>query len=309
MRDVLLVPAMPASTADLNAHPPAGDPPARLSKYTQLERLPADLCGLIRASCLPRGHFFFAEPQQGFRYTYTFEVPEYEWEQHRYGWDPAGELVALMAWSRLIVDNAHTTEFAARVVEYSDGQLQIVPFGGGEAAIAFRPYPDRRDWMDASEAAALSSLHGAMFGSQPLPDRVARAMWMQESSVRLRYVDLALPVLVTSLEALVNTSEVAPTKQFTTRVVSIAAHLGVEGVSKTRCSRVYSARSQSVHGAPIDLLRSLGHDRAIGDMAAMQAVVRSAIRASVHDADFRASFESAEAVRAQWPVEVDGEFV
>ncbi len=310
---MLLVPATGTGTEDdLAEHPPAGAPAVELSEYTRLERLPLALCRLIWSSCMPRGHFFIAEPQQGFLYAYAFDIPKHEWEQNRYGWDPAGELVSLLGFSRLIVDNAHTTEYAARVVEYEDGSLQVVPFSGpGDAAIAFRPYPERRDWLDAAEAAELAKLLGKMHagGTAGFPERVARAMWMQESSVRLRYVDLALPVLVTGLEALINTSDRTATKQFTHRVSALAGELRVAGVSKTTCGRVYEARSQSVHGSPIDLLHVTQRAKAVEDMAKMQTVLRRTIRRAADDPSFCAAFQSTEAVRARWPVKVDDKFV
>jgi hypothetical protein len=313
VRDVLLIPSTGTGTeSDRAEHPPAGTPGVALSKYTRLERLPPDLCRLIRSSCLPRGHFFIPAQQEGFLYAYVFDIPEHGWEQNRYGWDPAGDLVSVLGFSRLIVDNAHTTQYACRVVEYRDGSLQVIPFSGpADASIAFRPHPDRRDWLDAAEAAELADLLGKVLagGTVRLPARVARAMWMQESSVRLRYADLALPVLVTGLEALINTSDASTTKQFTHRVSALASELRVDGVSKTRCSRVYLTRSQSVHGGPIDLLDSKPRGRVFEDMAKMQTVLRRTIRAAADQPQFRAAFGSAEAVRARWPVEVDGEFV
>lgn len=310
---MLLIPATGAGTQeDLAEHPPAGAPAVALSEYTRLERLPPDLCRLIWSSCMPRGHFFMAEPQKGFLYAYVFDIPKHEWEQNRYGWDPAGELVSVLGFSRLIVNNAHTTQYAARVVEYKDGSLQVVPFSGpADAAIAFCPYPDRRDWLDVAEAAQLTDLLGKVLvgGTVRLPARVARAMWMQESSVRLRYAEVALPVLVAGLEALINTSDVSATKQFTRRVSALAGELCVAGVSKTRCSRVYHARSQSIHGSPIGLLDFTQRAKAVEDMAKMQTVLRRAIRRAADEPQFRAAFQSAEAVRARWPVEVDNGFV
>jgi hypothetical protein len=159
VRDVLLIPSTGTGTeSDRAEHPPAGTPGVALSKYTRLERLPPDLGRLIRFSCLPRGHFFIPAQQEGFLYAYVFAIPEHEWEQNRYGWDPAGELVSVLGFSRLIVDNAHTTQYACRVVEYRDGSLQVVPFSGpADAAIAFRPHPDRRDVRDVIRRRALGS--------------------------------------------------------------------------------------------------------------------------------------------------------
>lgn len=313
VRDVLLIPATGAGTqVDRDVHPPAGDPGFALSEYTRLERLSPGLCRLIRASCLPRGHFFISASQDGFLYAYVFEVPEYEWQQHPYGWDPAGELVSVLGFSRLVVDNAHTTQYAARVVEFEDDSLQVVPFSGpADAAIAFRPYPDRRDWLDAEEAAELAGLLGKVLagGTVRLPAKVARAMWMQESSVRLRYAEVALVLMVAGLEALINTSDQSPTKQFTRRVSALAKELGVKEVSKRLCSRVYGARSRSVHGSLTDWVDFNQRDEAVEDLAKMQAVLRRAIRRAAHEPEFRAVFATDAAVRARWPVEVDDGFV
>lgn len=307
---MLLIPNTGTGTdEDRVEHPPAGSQRIELSRYTSLERLSLEDYDVIRAACLPRGHFFIATPQSGFLYAYVFEIPQDEWERNRFGWDPAGELVAILGFSRLIVDNAHTTQYAARLVEYEDGERQVIPFLGPDAAIAFRAYPDQRDWIDSDEAADLADLLTKVLagGTVRLPARVARAMWMQESSVRLRYADVALPILITGLEALINTGDAQPTKQFTHRVSALAHALAIQGVSKARCSRIYHARSQGVHGAPIDLLSGAQHDTAVDDMATMQAVLRGAIRRAADEPELRQAFETPETVRARWPVGCDGD--
>jgi hypothetical protein len=278
-----------------------------------LESLTDDEYELIRAACTPRGHFFHPIHQEGFRYAFVWELPE-DLFQARPGWDPAGELYAALAFSRLIVDNGGTTLYAARYVEHHDGSTQVIPAGATEAAVAFMANPAQRDWMDATEAAELAELLSKTLAGSTrrvlLPPRVLRANWLQEYAVRWRYADLVLTLLVTAIEALINTGKDVPTKQFTTRVPQLAAELGLSA-SRTWCSKIYSARSHGVHGRFVNLLTYQPEGRSgsgvgVDDLARLQNIVRRTIRTAIAEDTFRQTFNDDGSVR-QWSPVLDAD--
>jgi hypothetical protein len=312
IRDLILIPMSDAvSSEELLRHRPAGQPPVRLSPEMTLERLPPKDSELIRAACLPRGHFFYQVHQGGFYYAYIWELPQRRFED-RPGWDPASELYPALAYSRLIVDNGHTTEYAARLIDYEDGAKQVLAAVAHEAAIAFRADPSLRDWMDASEAADLAALLSKVLGhgaaKVTLPDRLLRANWVQEYAIRVRYGDLALPLLVTALEALLHTAQVASTKQFKARVAKLAADVELP-VLEDWCAMVYDARSSGVHGKVTSAFSYEESATGLEYVSKIQMILRRAIRRAIDDPSFRATFESDDTVREYCPVIVNGKSV
>jgi hypothetical protein len=312
VRDVILIPSSGTASSDELLHQrPAGASAVRLSREMTLEQLPREECELIRTACTPRGHFFYALYLGGFYYAFVWELPQHQIDTSP-NWDPAGELYAALAFSRLIVDNAHTTEYAARVTDYQDGEKQVRPALAREAAVAFRSDPQKRDWLVATEAAKLSELLSrTLAGSDanvPLPQRVMRANWLQEYATRVQYADLVLPLLVTALEALVHTGRDASTKQFTARVAKVAAEVGVQ-VSEDWCSDVYGVRSGGVHGQFVNAFSFEGSATGLEYVAKAQMIVRRVILRAVDDSSFRAIFETDETVRQYCPVHFKGKSV
>jgi hypothetical protein len=305
IRDVILIPKGEGGTArDLRAHPPAGEAPVELSREMTLERLSSDLCELVRAACSPRGHYFHPVHQHGFRYAFVWTLPA-QFLEGPQPWDPAGELYVALAFSRLIVDNAHTTTYAARIVDYADDEQQVRSAEATEAAVAFRAHPQARDWMDDDEARQLADLLAkTLAGSSKrvvLPGRVLRANYLQELAVRLRHADVVLVLLVAALEALINTGKPKVTRQFTTRVSALAAEVGIE-VSESWCRKVYDERSHGVHGRVVQMFTFQQVAGGVADLAKVQAIIRRTVRRAVDDDSFRAIFESDESVEQRWPV-------
>ena len=116
--------------------------------------------------------------------------------------------------------------------------------------------------------------------------------------------DVILPVLTAGLEGLLSTSYELPTKQFVTRVPLLAQELGIAGVSRTFCGRMYEARSQGAHGGDIELFQSASRRPAALEMLALlQSVLRATVLRAITDASFRAVFEDDALIRNRWPVE------
>ena len=310
---MLLVPTFQSGTfEEYQANPPAGDPPFDLASGVRIVRLRGEESDLVFASCSPRGHYFVASRQFGQRFAYERELDLAGWESNRFGWDDSAILHTVLALSRLVRDNAHGTEFGARIVDYADGEQQVIPADASDAQRAYRLTTDR-DWLDTTDAAALRDLVAAYYEHEStLPDRVGRALLTAESVSRTSVLETALPLLATGLETLANTGRQQVARQFSERLPQIAADVHVEGVTEQLCQELYTARSQASHGAPIHLLSAReGEDdvaptgppaEALAKVERLQAVLRATIRRAIEDPDFAATFASEESIRARWPV-------
>jgi hypothetical protein len=253
-------------------------------------------------ACTFRGHYFFPVRQYGCRYAFVLERAQ-PVRGAKTQWDPAQMLREALALGRLVRDNDHSTEYAALVTEYDSGELRVMPHDGGNSRYVYRML-DGRDWLDAVEAAELAELLAAFWSGVALPRRLARALWMSEHVAWERYLDVILPALVTALEGMLSTSNRQVTKQFVTRLPALAAELGIPGVSKSFCRKMYQARSQGAHGTDIDLFQhEARHEETIKEVARLQTVLRAAVRRGIEDPEFRARFEDEKGVRACWPVE------
>lgn len=313
VRDVLLVPTFQSGTLEeYRSNPPAGDPPFDLDHGVRICRLPGDERDLVFASCSPRGHYFVPVRQFGQRFAYERELDPAAWERRRSHWDSSEVLHTVLALSRLVRDNAHGTEFGACVVDHADGEQQVIPADASDAQRAYRLGTDR-DWLDDTDAASLRDLLTAYYANEDgRPDRVGRALYVAEAVSRTGVLETALPLLVTGLETVTNTSRQQVRRQFSERVPQIAADVGVQGVTEQLCRELYDARSQASHGAPIQLLSPLeGEDdaspagpsaEALAKVERLQAVLRATIRKAIEHPEFAATFESEESIRARWPV-------
>lgn len=301
--DVLVVTTSEAASfEEFQAHPPAGDPPFDLGRGLSIKQLTPDLAELVMNACTFRGHYFFAERQFGCRYAFVLEQPLSE--AHTFRWDPGQVIRAALVLSRLVRDNAHSTEYAARVTEYENGKLRVMPHDGGESREVHRML-DERDWLDDNEARELADLLAAFWSPATLPRRLERALWASEHVAWERYLDVILPGLVAAIEGMLNTSKRQLTRQFGTRVAALAAELDVSDVSRTFCRRMYEARSQGAHGDDVDLFKpEARRDENVKRLARLQTVLRTALRRGIEDPDFGTLFDSDETVRAHWPVEV-----
>jgi hypothetical protein len=299
--DVLLVtPPDVMADDDLAAHPPVGDPPFELGRQLSIVNIDPATATLVMNACDQRGHFHFRSRLFGCLYAFVLEQPEVEVGYSR--WDPHSVIVAALALSRLVRDNAASTEYAARVTEYEGGEMSVFPYDGVESRHVYGLHDDR-DWLDVGEAQQLAQLLDRYWELGELHGRVRQALWTTEHIAWEYYLDIVLPALVSALEGLVNTDKSQVTKQFTTRIPALAAELGVPGVSKTFCGKMYAARSQGAHGGGIDMFAT-GADRpaAVEKVARLQQVLRGAVRRGIEDAEFRAVFDNDDSIRARWPV-------
>jgi hypothetical protein len=290
------------SFEDFEAHPPVGEPAVELGRGLTITALEPELAELIMDSCELRGHYFHAKRQYGCRYAFVLDRPLTDAYETR--WDPDGAINAAVALSRLVRDNAYSTEYVARVTEHADGERKVVPFDLQESRYSYR-LGVGRDWLDDADAQALAALLKVYWEVEhQFPPRLRGALWRCEHLAHERWLDIALPGFAAALDGLVNTSHDQVTRQFVDRVHALGAELDVEGTSKNFCRKMYAARSQGLHGFNIDLLTASRQEEAVQKTGRLQAVLRSAVRRGLEDPAFRAAFETDETVRSRWPVQV-----
>ena len=293
--------------AEGRAHPPVATPRVELAPGLTLGKLNTQLADLIANACEFRGHFYYSPHRPyGWRYDYVLEQPLDE--AHRSRWDQDDVIRLALALSRFIRDNADSGQYAARVTEYANGELRVMPYDCGELRHVYTmsdPHDSTtRDWLDADEARRLAELIAAFRSAGELPRRIRQAFWKLEHTAWEYYADVILPVLTAGLEGLLSTSNELPTKQFVTRVPLLAQELGITRVSRTFCSRIYEARSQGAHGGDIELFQSASRrPAALKMLALLQSVLRAAVLRAIRDASFRSVFEDDALIRNRWPVE------
>jgi hypothetical protein len=290
-------------------HPPVTDAGAfDLGHGVRVERLAQDEGELLMTACDPRGHFFIGARQFGHRYVYVFEPSSAAVRENRYGWDPDQRILAAMHLSRLVRDNADSMQYAGRIIDFDDGQQQVIPRHDCELGRAYR-LGRGRDWLDADDARALRDLLAAYWRVEgQLPDRVRRALRRTSSLVTERYVDDRLAEIAIALESLINVGPARVSRQFTERVAALGRELQVPNVSKTFAGKMYKARSEGLHGGDVTLFAHGGstpRNDAIDQTARLEQVLRRAVRRAVEDAAFRAHFQDDTSVEAWCPIPRD----
>jgi hypothetical protein len=211
--------------------------------------------------------------------------------------------------SRLIRDNGHSLQYAARIVDYEGGEQMVIYTPGTEGKAIYRLRRDR-DWLDAQEAYDLRDLLSAFWEAEgTLPPRVRRAMFRTEYASWSRYADQILPMIVSGLEALLKVSRHNLTSQFAQRATALAGELSIEGVTEQFCTEMYDARSDWVHGAHVRLFAAGGEGPesdeqwgTLGEVARLQDLLRAAARRCIEEPAFREVFTSDEAISERWPV-------
>lgn len=293
---------------------PAGDPPIPIARGVVLKQFDAAEVELVQHACMARGHYFVPTYQEMPLWGFERELDPAVLEEHQFAWDSDGTLIVTMRLSRLIVDNGYTPLFAARIVEHGDGEQQVIPqwLHHLDLLSSYRLRYDR-DWLTADEAAELARLVDAYWQcSETVPKQVTRALSLSEGVVHTHVYDRALVLLMTGLEALLNTGPVSVSKQMKHRLRALADEVGVGGVTGGWAERMYSARSKPAHGQELHLPSATGEPQAeeadaipaaaLADAARLQDLLRAAVRRAIEDTAFAETFRSAEDIRARWPV-------
>jgi hypothetical protein len=320
VRDVIVCaqdPSIEIPHEEFEAHTPIAFPdlyggptePVELGRGIRIDRMPREESELVMNACTPRGHYFYAIRQFGQIYSFVRDLDPETPEAQASRWDDAaGTLFDALSVSRLVRDNGYSTQYAARITDYEDGQKRIMYYPPSESSFVYRLRRER-EWLDRDEGAELRDLLAARW-TVDLPPRVRRAMWRMEWSGWLRWADLMIPHLVSGLECLLKTEKRPATPQFLVRVPLLAEEVGVEGVDRNLCDRMYDARSDWVHGSPVALF-ARGEDggpeteeqrTVLAEVAQIQDTLRAAVRRALEDDEFRHVFADDDAIRERWPV-------
>jgi hypothetical protein len=288
-----------------------------------IEDLGRDTAELVMNACTPRGHYFVPVRQFGQRYSFVKDVPLDELEHRHFAWDTAGTLDDALILSRLIRDNGYSTQYAARLLDYEDGQRCIVYVLHREDKSIYRLRRDR-EWLDAAEGRELASLLAAYWECrEELPPRVSRAMWRMAYAPRIRWADMVVPILIGGLEALLKIGRHRLTEQFKKRAPALAVDVGIDGFDEDLAERLYDGRSDWVHGSHVQLFpgpspsaetpgeeepeeepegpQSSDEQSAFAEVALLQDVLRGAVRRAIEDTEFRQIFVVDETISERWP--------
>jgi hypothetical protein len=297
--DYLLV-----TTHDRSGRTPAGHRVSvDLPEHVRIERLEPDLSDRLLDATSLRGEDW--DPPRTYHVVHAYvrdvwteasgEPPDetFHWDHDRRMW-PTVQL------SRLIRDNATSTEHAARRMIRADGTEVLIPFDGYASHTVYRLYPDRPGWLDVAEAEELRALLDAHTNGPPLPARVGRALRQVDAITSVRYLEEAMPSVVGGFESLVKIGRASLTAQFSQRVPAVAGEVGVEP-SVAECEEVYDDRSALVHGVGVDLSEPHEVDEFGRRFNALQETLRRVVRRAIKDREFAGTFDDDASITARWP--------
>lgn len=291
-------------------HPSSGATPAGSARAVELpygiriEQIPGDLAERLMDACEPKGENWVSTRQFSCVHAYVRTA----WKQGEedidpvHSWDHERRLYPCIQLSRLIRDNATSTEYAVQRLVRNDSTETLVPFEGYGSHVAHRLYPDRRGWLDEDEALELRRLLENFWEGPEWPDRVRRALRRVDAVTGERYLEDALPIAVGAMESLLKVGRAFLTAQFAGRVPKLAADMGVEDLDEQLCREIYNDRSAIVHGDEVDLSESQDLDEFGRGFIALQETLRRTVRRAIEEPEFAARFADDQAVRAAWPV-------
>lgn len=217
-----------------------------------------------------------------------------------YGWDPDERLQLCVTLSRLVRPTSMGFAFTARIIgSLTEGRHEIIPGPvrgfGSEAFVA----SSARDWLSPQDAVDLQALLTDFF-AKPFQrsSRLSQAFWYFEYAARSPLIDIRLPLVVTALEALLNTDPDRPSAHFVHRVPLLAALLGLPSISKRDSDEMWKLRSKLVHGAK---LGGLG-DKDFRLYGKLEEVLRTVLRQAIGDDSLRTTFSSPEEIDRTFPL-------
>jgi hypothetical protein len=214
-------------------------------------------------------------------------------------WDEDQKLRDCIALSRLVHPTTISTHFSARLF-YEYGALSMIVPGltHGLGSHAFVNGPTWRNWLTEKDAHELKGLIAA-YDLERLPSRLRRAMRHLQYACLTHESEVRFTLVVSGLEALVNTRDHGVSAQFKKRVV-LAARDVQTNISEDTARQVYNFRSCLSHGQ-----RVRGEDiqkQFAANYAAMETLLRRLIRRGIEDNSFSARFESAASIEKAYPI-------
>lgn len=258
-RMVRIIDYLVVVTHDHGGRVPAGHAgPVQLPHGVRIERLDIELAERLLDAATPRGERW--DPTRTFHAVHAYVRHVWAEEDEEapddlYRWDHEERIWPVVQLSRLIRDNNTSTEYAVRRIIRADASEQLVPFDGYASHVVYRLYPDQPGWLDINEADELRTLLDAYWSRPNLPVRVRRALRKTDAITSERYLEDAMPGVVSAFESLVKIGRPFVSAQFSQRVSAMAAEVDLP-LSVTECEEIYDDRSGLVHGVDIDLSES-----------------------------------------------------
>ena len=202
---------------------------------------------MVMDACEPPG--YNAPPAQGHDHLYTFVRQDPPAGSTLC--DPDGRLQECIAISRLIRPTSIGFKYAAQLRHTPDGELKSIIPGpvDGFGAYAWIVQTDR-DWLDQTDVTALGEFWRQVDLSS-LPARLWRALWYHEYATRTELVEIRCVLVVTGIEALINTGKNQVSKQFQVRFPKLAKRFANLQVSSQDANQAYALRSEIAHGTKL----------------------------------------------------------
>jgi len=266
-----------------------------LSSNLRIDILSRSVSKTIFESCEPPGYNFDPVRQYGQQYSFIRDNPPIAEPLH---WDSDQRLQYCIALSRIVHPTTISFEFAARISENEQGEVQkVVPgpvYGLGSLAFVIDP---KLNCLSEDDAKELKHILSA-WESNPLKDPVAMALWYHEYASRSYEMDIRWPLIAIGLEALIHTDRHQSTKQFVNRVIKLSEKVGSISISSDEASEMYDLRS------------SLSHGQGPGNLAPeknelydkMERLLRLVIKKAILDTSFNALLSDPDRIRDEWPV-------
>ena len=248
--------------------------------------------------CYP--HALKTKPVRGFRALYAFSRRD-DADQSGLTWDREEYITTAMAMSRVAHPTSVGFEYSARLFLGDDETTIAEAVTGpikhfGSMAFVTDNLNTWRNWLTDADAKLTRALMDAFYASQgSRPRRITRAIWAHENAQRTFQLDLRWPMIVTGLEALINVDDSRSTQQFRTRTVGLAERFG-QSWSDDDARAAYRLRSKLTHGQRVGDTNAEHHALYMR----MEAVLRSAVREALLDADFAAVFADDDTIRKEW---------
>ena len=214
-------------------------------------------------------------------------------------WDEDQRLQDCIVLSRLVHPTTIATHFSARLFYEGDELRQIVPGPTqGLGAYAWVNAHDWRNWLTAPEAQKVGQLL-TEYNRDTMTGRLRRAMRHFLYACHTYELDLRFTLVVTGLEALVNTHRYNVKNRFKKRLQLLANDIAMT-VTAENAEAAYDFRSNLIHG---EVLR--GQD--IGEKVQesygrLETLLRLLVKKSIEDRPFARRFESEATIDAAYPI-------
>ncbi len=267
-----------------------------------IEKLDEGLAMNVMEACEPPDYRIRRARQDNHLYAFVKRASDDE-----RGHEGSELLHTAVALSRLVHPTSTGDRYIAKVFHYGLPESPIF-------AIRFRGIsPDvflslsERDWLSVDDGETLRRLMPWALKRRKMHDRIYRAFWYHEHAMRIYHLDVRWPIVVTGLEALVNTGKNDNKVQFCQRLSRLAEKLQIE-LSADELKKAWDLRSKLLHAEGFlygldSILPQAEHSHLYDKL---ETLLRVTVRQSLLDENFGNIFLNNETVRTQFPVSMRG---